>query len=121
MVVQVVYIPVVDSPVACGQGARCSCYAGRRHSLRDTEAVPRGRCDHGDSPVARGPLFCAGRSSLTGAVVKITVVIPQLQHIETSSCVDKVVHMSVVCNDRSLTSPMVQVYADHGGSPVAVH
>ena len=37
-------------------------------------------------------------------VVKITVVIPQSQHIETSSCVDMVVHMPVVCNDRSLTS-----------------
>ena len=35
---------------------------------------------------------------------KSTVVIPQLQHIETSSCVDTVVHMPVACNDRSLTS-----------------
>ena len=36
-------------------------------------------------------------------VVKITVVIPQLQHVE-KSCVDKVVHTPVVCNDRSSTS-----------------
>ena len=36
-------------------------------------------------------------------VVKITVVIPQLQHIE-KSFVDKVVHTPVVCNDKSSTS-----------------
>ena len=37
-------------------------------------------------------------------VAKITVVIPQSQHIETSSCLDKVVHTLVVCNDKSSTS-----------------
>ena len=71
-------------------------------------------------------------------VVVVTMEIPQLlvdkgvdapimcrsQHIETS-CVDKVVHMTVVCNDRSLTSLSWRrgcfLYADHSDSPVAVH
>ena len=35
--------------------------------------------------------------------LKITSVIPQLQHTE-KSCVDKVVHKPVVCNDKSSTS-----------------
>ena len=37
-------------------------------------------------------------------VAKITVVIPQLQHVVKSSGVGEVVHMPVVCNDRSSTS-----------------
>ena len=34
----------------------------------------------------------------------LVVVIPQFKHVEKSLCVDKIVHMPVVCNDRSSTS-----------------
>ena len=63
-----------------------------------------------DSPVARGhvvdgPILQGVPVARVSQVlvVKITVVIRQLQHIE-KSCVDKVVHTPVVCNDKSSTS-----------------
>ena len=75
-----------------------------------TQADPHGLADHRDSPVARGHVVDAPVLQVVPVarvsqllVVKITVVIPQLQHIE-KTCVDKVVHTPVVCNDMSSTS-----------------
>ena len=66
-----------------------------------TMVIPRSLVDMVKSPIMQVVLVARVSQVL---VVKITVVIPQLQHIQTSSCVDKGVHMPVVCNDRSLTS-----------------
>ena len=47
-------------------------------------------------------------------VAKITVVIPQLQHLVKSSGVDKVGYMPVVCNNRSSTSHRDAEAVSHG-------
>ena len=74
--------------------------------LRGAEAPPHGPCEHSGSPVApvqggRCPHSAgrAGRSSLTGAGCEDHSRDPTV-----AAHVDKVVHMPVVCNDRSLTS-----------------
>ena len=84
--------------------------SGHQHPCRGAEADPHGLADQRDSPVARGHVVDAlilqvvpvARVSQV-LVVKITVVIPQFQHIE-KTCVDKVVHTPFVCNDKSSTS-----------------
>ena len=61
---------------------------GRHLPCRDAEADPRGLVDHGDSAFAGGHgdrrPCCAGGASSTGAVVEMTVVIPQLHMFRNS-------------------------------------
>ena len=136
------------STVALGQGGLClvmQIVQVRHLPCCGAEAFlygPDCSADHGYSPVARGPggqCFCYAGPPVMQVVqvvrvsqvlvAKITVVIPQLQQVVKSSGVDKVVHMPVVCTDRAddipvvtqRLPPMVQVYADHSDSPVAVH
>ena len=105
--------------------------AGRRHSTRDTEAVPHGPYDHRDSRVrGYGGRFpcCAGRADFAVVVQRHIPVVRLRLTTEISQLLHKVIDVPV-CRSSRFTSPSwrrgsfpwSKLFVGPKASPVAEH